>query len=85
MNPTIMDIKNRRSIRKFRHEQIPEPVIREIVESGIYAPNARNQQKWHFTVVQDKATLTKMVEIIKENIMKSDIEFLKQRAKKLRL
>jgi nitroreductase len=81
MNPTMMDIRNRRSIRKFKDVQIPEPVMKEIVESGIYAPNARNQQKWHFTVIQDKATLTKMVEIIKENILKSDIEFLKQRAK----
>jgi nitroreductase len=39
-----------------------------------------NQQKWHFTVVQNKAVLKKMVRITKENKLNSDIAFLVKHA-----
>jgi len=81
MTQTITDIKNRRSIRRYKTDQIPKHTIKEIVESAVYAPNSRNQQKWHFTVIQDEATITKMVKITKENLLNSDVEFLKQRAR----
>jgi len=80
MNETFKVINNRRSIRKFKKEQIADSILQEIVNSALYAPNAMNQQKWHFTVIQDKALLDGMVNTIKENIMKSGIDFLVQRA-----
>jgi nitroreductase len=80
MNETLNVIKNRRSIRKYKAKQISDAELQAIVESALYAPNAMNQQKWHFTVIQDKDMLDKMVDIIKENIMNSGIEFLIERA-----
>ena len=46
------------------------------MESALYAPNGMNQQKWHFTVIQDKDMLERMVNTIKENMMKSGMDFL---------
>ena len=62
MNETIEVIKRRRSIRKFKPKQIPDEYLQEILECAILAPNARNQQKWHFIVIQNKETLDKMGE-----------------------
>jgi nitroreductase len=81
MNETIEVIKRRRSIRKFKPEQIPDHLLQEILECALLAPNARNQQKWHFTVIQNREVLNKMVNIMKENMMNSGIAFLAERAK----
>jgi len=81
MNETIEVIKRRRSIRKFKPEQIPDAYLQEILECAILAPNARNQQKWHFTIIQNKEMLNKMANIMKEGMLESGINFLVQRAK----
>ena len=39
MNETIENIKTRRSIRKFRDEQISDEELKTILEAGTYAPN----------------------------------------------
>jgi nitroreductase len=81
MNETIEVIKRRRSIRKFKPEQIPDKYLQEILECAILAPNARNQQKWHFTVIQNREMLNRMANVMKECMLKSGIAFLVQRAK----
>jgi len=81
MNETIEVIKRRRSIRKFKPKRIPDEYLQEILECAILAPNARNQQKWHFIVIQNKETLDKMANIMEEGMLKSGIDFLAQRAK----
>jgi nitroreductase len=80
MNETLQVIKKRRSIKQYKAEQIPDADLQQIMEAAIYAPNARNAQAWHFTVIQKKDMIDRMVGIIKENIMNSDIEFLIGRA-----
>jgi nitroreductase len=80
MNETLKSINSRRSIRKYKAEQITDAELQQILEAAIYAPSAMNQQKWHFSVVQNKEVIDRMVSIIKENIVNSDMEFLKERA-----
>lgn len=80
MNETLSVIRSRRSIRAYKAEQIADSELQQILESALYAPNAMNQQKWHFTVIQDKNVLDRMVAIIKESIDNSGNEFLRQRA-----
>jgi nitroreductase len=81
MNETIKVIKRRRSIRKFKSKQIRDSELQEVLECALLAPNARNQQKWHFTVIQNKNVLNRMINILKENMINSGIEFLAKRAK----
>jgi len=45
-------IENRRSIRKFSDKEVPDNVVKEIIESGTKAPSAKNRQPWKFIVVQ---------------------------------
>jgi nitroreductase len=81
MNETIEVIKRRRSIRRYKPEQIPDAYLQEILDCALLAPNARNQQKWHFTVIQNKEMLNKMASIMKESMLNSGIAFLAERAK----
>jgi nitroreductase len=56
----IQTITNRRSIRKYKHEPIPEDQLGLILEAARLAPSASNKQPWHFIVVQDKNRKTQL-------------------------
>lgn len=47
----IEAIKERKSIRDFKDELVPQNVIREILEISCRAPSAMNTQPWEFTVI----------------------------------
>ena len=51
---TVTDaIKQRRSIRSFRSDPVPEQAILEMLESARLAPSGSNKQPWRFIVVTD--------------------------------
>lgn len=58
-NETLTIIKQRRSIRSYKDEQIKEEELQAVLEAGLYAPNAGNQA-WHFTVIQNKELLDRL-------------------------
>jgi nitroreductase len=60
MNETIRTLLERRSIRKFKPEQIKDDELNAILKAGMYAPSGANQQSALFVVVQDKETLAKL-------------------------
>ena len=53
MNQTIHDLKTRRSIRKFKDEQIKDEELKTILEAGTYAPTGRGLQSPKIVVIQD--------------------------------
>jgi len=59
----IEGILTRRSIRKYTHQEITKEQIYEVVKAGMYAPSARNQQPWHFVIVDDSELLNKISKI----------------------
>jgi nitroreductase len=75
MNETLTAIHNRRSHRAYQPDALKEEDVRAIVEAAVYAPSARNQQLWHFTVVQNPATLARMMDVVRENIANSNMPF----------
>jgi len=79
MNKVLQTIMGRRSIRKYKEDQISDSDLKTMLEAAINAPSARNQQKWHFTVIQNREKLDSLSVKIKENIKNSDNEFLKGR------
>ena len=81
MNETTKVIKSRRSVRKYKAKPVDDSEIEAIMDAAVYAPNAQNMQTWHFAVVQNKQMIDKMVEVIKENIVKSGPPFLQDRVK----
>ncbi|MGI5894156.1 MAG: nitroreductase family protein [Candidatus Merdivicinus sp.] len=55
MNEVLQTIYERRSVRDYKPDPIPEEILKEIVRAGIYAPSAMNQQSWHLTVLTGQA------------------------------
>ena len=47
-------IKNRRSIRKYRQEQIPKEKIDILIEAGRLAPTAANKQRFKLVIVDNE-------------------------------
>ena len=47
-------IKTRRSIRKFAPADVPDEMIKQMLEAARLAPSATNCQSWRFLVVRDK-------------------------------
>lgn len=53
-NETLNTLLNRRSIRKYKPEQIKDEELNVVLEAGKYAPSAMNQQSQLFIVIQNK-------------------------------
>lgn len=45
-------IKGRRSIRAFKNQEVPEEIIKKLIEAARWAPSAGNIQPWKFVVVR---------------------------------
>lgn len=57
MNQTLISLKERRSVRSFKEEQIDENLLDAVLEAGTYAPTGMNRQSPLMVVVQNKDTL----------------------------
>lgn len=57
---TLESLKNRRSIRKFKGEQITKEELDIVLEAGIYAPTAMNRQSPKIVAVQDREMVKKL-------------------------
>ncbi len=62
MNQTIKDLKTRRSIRKFKDEQITEEELKTILETATYAPTAMGAQSPKIVVIQNPETIKEFSE-----------------------
>ncbi len=70
-NPILTAIKNRRSIRKYAKDDVPDTAIEAMLEAARWAPSGLNNQPWKFAVVRDNdvklklSTLTESGGIVK--------------------
>lgn len=78
MNEVLKCIKERRTTRKFKQEQIKEEDLTAIIDAGLYAPSGMNMQSWHFTVIQNRDLIDEMNLEIKESFKQSDDEAMKK-------
>ena len=63
MKTTLDDLKNRRSIRKYKPEQISDEELNSVLEVGTYAPTAKNTQNPLMVVVQEPGLVKKLSEM----------------------
>lgn len=56
------EIFNRRSIRKFKAQEVEPEKIDKLLRAAMQAPSAGNQQPWEFIVVQNKERLAQIAE-----------------------
>lgn len=59
-NQTLETIRKRRSVRCFKPDPIPDDTLRLILEAGVWAPSAMNEQPWYFLVVKSAEALHKV-------------------------
>ena len=52
------------AVRRYGTKPVPAEIVRRIVEAGRLAASSINLQPWHFVVVEERATLRKIGEIM---------------------
>lgn len=50
-SPLYKLIRKRRSIRKYKTDPVPRPVIERLLEAASWAPSGKNLQNWRFFVL----------------------------------
>jgi nitroreductase len=71
-NDILSAIKSRRSIRKYKSDDITAKTMDQILEAGRWAPSGLNNQPWKFCVIKDSnikknlATLTVYGRIVRQ-------------------
>ena len=66
----IESIKNRRSIRNFKNEEISKEIVEDILNCGRLAPSAKNRQNWYFVILKNtmkNKVADFMLEYVKNN------------------
>lgn len=56
----MREIYLRRSVRKYRKDKISDEIIKKLLQAGMTAPSAMNEQPWEFIVVDDEELLNKI-------------------------
>ena len=60
-------IYNRKSIRKFKNDKVSKEDIVKMLDAAIHAPSPKNQQTWHFVVIQNNELISKISDIVEKN------------------
>ena len=59
----LQTIKTRRSCRRYKSEQIPDELLRQVLEAGTYAPTARGLQSPFIVAIQEPDQLRQLTEM----------------------
>lgn len=69
-------INNRRTVREFENEVIPEEIIERIIGAALKAPTNDHMRDWHYIVVSDKSMMARLLDIIPKGISDEDMDAL---------
>lgn len=53
-------ILTRRSVRSFSSEPVSMDLARQVIQAGMYAPSASDEQPWYFLVLTERDVLAKI-------------------------
>lgn len=65
-NEVLKAMKERRSIRSFKPDAVPQEIIDEIIEAGLYAASGKNRQGAVIVEVTDKKLRDRIMEMNRE-------------------
>jgi nitroreductase len=57
-------IKGRRSIRKWKRNEVPDELLKKAVELATWAPNGGNYQGWRFIVVKNRRVIEEIANAV---------------------
>ena len=52
------------AVREFSEDSVSDTIIDKIIESARLTGSSMNRQPWHFILVRNRATLTKIGELV---------------------
>ena len=61
-------LRGRRSIRAFKEKKVSRSVLEKLLEVACSAPSAKNQQPWHWIVVEDPAEVRRLAGMVVDSI-----------------
>lgn len=61
-------LKERRSIRRFTQDPVPDEYVDMVIEAARFAPSGFNQQPWDFVIVKDSALKEGIVQICETQV-----------------
>jgi len=73
LNQVIETMIKRRSIRKYKPDQVSEEELSAILDAGVYAPSGGNNQTSHMIVIQNKQILEEIKQLVKQEFSKMEI------------
>lgn len=56
-------IRNRRSIRKYTSQPVPQDLVSKLLEAAMAAPSAGNEQPWEFVSITDRDVLRAITKV----------------------
>ncbi len=62
-------LRDRRSVRRFRPDPVPEEKLDAILEAARWAPSAGNRQSWRLIVVTAEARRTELARAVEEAVL----------------
>ena len=57
-------IRDRRSIRRFKQDAVPDEMIRELLNAARLAPSALNCQPWRFVVIKSPSCKERLAKVV---------------------
>ena len=69
MNEVLRTIKNRRTIRRFKSDPIPDEKLQAILDAGRWAPSFSNLQPWRFIVIKDQNLKKELDKAARESVL----------------
>jgi nitroreductase len=62
-------IRTRRSIRKFKDQDVSDDLIDQILTAGTWAPSGMDNQPWRFAVIRDKRLKSQIARLAEQSKM----------------
>ena len=57
----------RKSIRKFKDQEVPKEDILKLIEAATQAPSPKHQQNWNFVVLTNKDLINKIADVVTQS------------------
>jgi nitroreductase len=73
---TLATILERRSVRTYKKEPIPDADLKQILEAGHQAPSAANRQPWHYVIVGDPAQKARVAQACNNQMWMADAAYI---------
>ncbi|HAG11955.1 MAG TPA: hypothetical protein DCK76_11425 [Desulfotomaculum sp.] len=61
-------VRERRSIRRYKKDDLPDSEILSLIELASYAPSSGDQQMWHFIIIKNQEIKEKMSQLVSQKI-----------------